>query len=417
MPLSLLSPEFFAFSFGTGILLSALLGPVRQALFLAANLLFLWWAAGSVGVSSTILFIWIGYALTRLLLNYPRWFVPALVGYALLFVYMRRYSFFGWVLPADLLGITFSTIGLSFLFFKIVHVMIEAHSGTLGELTFPTYMNYCLMFTTFLSGPIQRYQDYVAQWEGRELALPPTFEAHLDAVLRVLVGLVKAFVFAERLSPLLIPESSDRLSTSLGGTLINVYAYFFYLYFNFSGYCDIVIGVGSLIGIRPPENFDNPFLARNISDYWSRWHRSLTIWLTSYVFSPTYRWFLTHSWFGQRPLLSMNLGLLLTMIVSGVWHGTTLNFLLWGIAHGCYLILFRTWEAGYTYWFGKTRLRTFRRSWAAQAIGIVLTFHVVAFTLILFRFEAPQALRILASLGDVQLTDCSFLTSIWHKLM
>ncbi len=417
MSLSLLSIEFFALSFVTGILLSALLGIVRQTILLSANLLFLWWAAGTQGVGSTILFLLIGYLLTRLILGQPRWFVPGLIVYTLLFVYMRKYSFLGWVLPADLLGVTVSTIGLSFLFFKVIHVMIEAHSGTLGELTFPNYMNFCLMFTTFLSGPIQRYQDFVAQYEGRELSLPPTFEAHLNAVLRVLLGLVKAYVLAVRLTPLIAPESPDRLSSSLGGTLINVYAYYFYLYFNFSGYCDIVIGVGSLIGIRPPENFDNPFLARNISDYWARWHRSLTIWLTSYVFSPAYRWCLSHSWFGSRPLLSMNLALLLTMIVSGVWHGTTLNFLLWGIAHGCYLVVYRTCEAGYTHWFGKARLRILRKSRVAQAMGILLTFHVVAFTLILFRFEASKALRILANFRNLQLTDTSFLSGIWSKLM
>ena len=105
------------------------------------------------------------------------------------------------LVPGQLLTQALSTIGLSFLFFKVVHVMIEARSGTLGTLQFPTFLNYCLNFTTFVMGPIQRYQDFHSQWNEIKEAIPLRFEAHLDAILRILIGLVKVYILAGWFEP------------------------------------------------------------------------------------------------------------------------------------------------------------------------------------------------------------------------
>jgi D-alanyl-lipoteichoic acid acyltransferase DltB (MBOAT superfamily) len=207
------------------------------------------------------------------------------------------------------------------------------------------------------------------------------------------------YIIAERIYPFTLPEAPDRLAATLEASLLNIYCYYFYLYCNFSGYCDVVIGIGSLLGVRPPENFNMPFLATNISDYWSRWHRSLTLWLTSYVFSPLYKWCLTHAWLGQRPLLAMNVSLLATMLISGLWHGTTLNFAIWGALHGVFLIVFRSWETLATTWFGKSWLRTWQKSRTAQFAGVLVTFHAVALALVFFRFEADQAFQMFESLA------------------
>jgi D-alanyl-lipoteichoic acid acyltransferase DltB (MBOAT superfamily) len=309
---------------------------------------------------------------------------------------MRDYEFLHWALPESMLTNILSTVGLSFLFFKIVHVMIEARSGTLCSLEFLTYLNYCLNFTTFMMGPIMRYQDYYAQWHGQKQAIPLCFETHLDAVLRILVGLFKAYVIADRLVPLALAHNSDILGLPLSVLLLRIYAFYFFLYFNFAGYCDVVIGIGSLLGVRPPENFNKPFLARNISDFWLRMHRSLTLWLTDYIFSPAYKWALEKDWFVSRPLLAMNIALLLTMLVSGLWHGTTLSFLLFGLAHGVYFIIYRTWDTLGAKRFGKKSLREWRRRWSFQLLGMFITFNAVAFSLIFFRLDEKQALQVFA---------------------
>ena len=295
MQLSLMSPSFLGLSVATALLLAILRDVTRQLAFLAANVIFIWsLLLGPNGAISTIIFCLLGFALTHLIIWRPRWSFPiGLTGFVILFIYMRDYEFLHWALPESMLTNILSTVGLSFLFFKIVHVMIEARSSTLGSLEFFTYLNYCLNFTTFMMGPIQRYQDYFAQWHGQKQAIPLTFEAHLDAVLRILVGLVKAYVLAALIEPYTMSPSLNISELPLISLLLSIYAFYLYLYFNFAGYCDVVIGVGSLLGIRPPENFNKPFLARNISDFWLRMHRSLTLWLTDYVFSPIYKRSLT----------------------------------------------------------------------------------------------------------------------------
>src|SRR5688572_4635849 len=179
--MSLFDPKFFCLALFAIVTLPTLRGTIRQLAFLLANLAFIWLLLSAVGAapqeaggpspttrtligaSSTLAFCILGYVLTRLTTWRPRFLAVALLAYVLLFIYMRNYEFLHWVLPQSALVRVLATVGLSFLFFKIVHVMIEARSGTLGPLEPLTYLNYCLNFTTFMMGPIQRYQDFYAQ--------------------------------------------------------------------------------------------------------------------------------------------------------------------------------------------------------------------------------------------------------------
>lgn len=401
MPFSLMSTDFLALAMGSALVLSVLRGAARQLAFLTANVVFI--AAMLLtpdGAVSTMLFCLLGYAIVQWIRHAPRiGFAVGLPVYVALFVYLRNYDFLAWVLPEAFLSAGhWATVGLSFLFFKIVHAMIEARSGTLGPIDFLSFVNYGLNFTTFMMGPIQRYQDFTAQWSGREPAVAPTLIAHFDAALRVLVGLVKAYVIADRLAPYALSATADLMDISRLTLLGRIFAFYFYLYFNFAGYCDVVIGIGCLLGVRPPENFDKPFLARNISDFWFRFHRSLTQWLTNYVFSPVYKKALETDFFAARPLWAMNAALLLTMLVSGLWHGTSLAFLLFGLTHGLYFVVFRTWEAVAIQRRGKAWLRQWRARWYVQALSIMATLTAVALSLVFFRLDAATALRVLARL-------------------
>lgn len=397
MNFSLMSTTFVALSITAVIMLTLFKGIARQMVFLVANVVFLWvLLLGAQGTLSTVAFCLLGYIIVCLILWRPRWcFMPGIIAYVLLFVYMQNYDFLGFILPEGMLIRILRTIGLSFLFFKVLHILIEVRSGTLGRLEFLTYLNYCLNFTTFMMGPIQRFQDYHKQWYKQEQAIPLRFESHIDAILRILVGLLKAYVLASFVESWALRHDTNLLKLSLQGWFIKVYAFYFFLYFNFSGYCDVVIGIGSLIGVRPPENFNKPFLATNISDFWLRQHRSLTLWLTDYVFSPLYKMFLETRWVSSRPLLSANVALLLTMVVSGLWHGTTLSFLLFGIAHGVFLIVYRTWDTLSKRWLGKKGLHKLRMRWEVKAASIFLTFNATAFAFVFFRIDTNQILKLL----------------------
>ena len=392
----LISTKFLALSLTVVIILPLLKGITRHCMFLVANTVFIWiLLLGKKGALSTVVFCLTGYLITCLILWKPhKCFIAGIVMYVLLFVYMQNYYFLELIFPEGMLIQALRTVGLSFLFFKVLHIMIEARSGTLGKLEFLTYLNFCLNFTTFMMGPIQRYQDYYDQWYKRKPSIPLQFEAHLDAVLRILVGLMKAYVLSSWIEPWGLHHDTDLLSLTFIDWFIKMYAFYFFLYFNFSGYCDVVIGIGSLMGARPPENFNKPFLAKNISDFWLRQHRSLTHWLTDYIFSPLYKMLLGTKRLSSRPLLSANIALILTMIVSGLWHGTTISFLLFGITHGIFLIVYRTWDTLSKKWLGKKRVKKLRSRWVVQIAGIFLTFNATSFAFIFFRIDTVQLLQI-----------------------
>ena len=392
---SLLSPATIAIIATAALLLTVLRGTARIAAFIALNLVFLLFCVlGLSGTLTTLAFAGLGYLLIRFLRNAPTGaYVAGVAAFVLLFIYMKRYTFLEALLPGTALTSVLSTVGLSFLFFKILHVLIDARSGTLGPLDPATYLAYCTNFTTFVMGPIQRYQDHRTQWNDVETA--PDLETYLDAIIRILVGFVKAYVLAEWAKPFTIALTQDPTARTTGELVIGIYAFNLYLYLNFAGYCDVVIGAGTLFGLRPPENFDKPFLARNISEFWQRQHRSLSLWLTDYVFTPTFKSLLETRRFAAHPLVAVSLSLMITMTVSGLWHGTSLGFLLFGLTHGAYLVVHRTWDAILNKQFGRKSVRVWRSRWWVQAAGIVVTFNAVSFSFVFFLLDAGTALRVL----------------------
>lgn len=390
-----LSLLFLGLATGAILLNAMLRGAARQAAFLAMNLLVLAVIfLGVKGLVSTLVFVALGWVLIQLVSRYPeRGLLAGGVALVALFVWMRNYDFLGWFLPDSLRTATLATIGLSFLLFKILHVAIEARSGTLGPITLPNYLNYCLNFSTFSMGPIQRYQDYAGQWEGTKPALPDTLEAHMDAAIRILFGLFRVYVLGAMLQPFMMTYDSGAETADLGQMLLQVYAFYFFLYFNFAGYCDIAIGTGSLLGVRPPENFNWPFLARNVSDFWQRQHRSLTLWLTDYVFTPTLKSMLGGLMRGRR-LLAVSVALSVTMLVSGLWHGTTAGFLLFGMAHGTFLVGYHLWDSFLLHRFGRKRVAAWRSKPLVAAMGIFITFQLTAFAFVFFQLGASKGLQL-----------------------
>ena len=395
MNVSLLSLDFLLFSVVAVALVSTTRGAARQAFFLALNAGFVWYLLGTSGLISTVAFCLLGYALIKANIRFekatPLYTVPPFV---VLFVYMQNYEMIRWIVPNDVLTNMLRTIGLSFLLFKIIHVLIDAKSKTLHGLTLFGYLNYCLNFTTFMMGPIQRFQDYHDQWHQKKQAIELTFEAHLDAVLRILFGLTKVYILAVAFSRLALQPDTDVVHLSLAGWVVRLYGFFFYLYMNFSGYCDVVIGIGSLMGVRPPENFNLPFMAQNISDFWQRQHRSLTLWLTDYVFSPTYKSALSSNLLSSRPVVSGNLALMLTMLVSGLWHGTTIGFLFFGLAHGIFLVIYHSWDHFLAGRLGRRRANNLRKHWLARGVGIFLTFNAASFAFLFFQLDTPHLMSL-----------------------
>jgi len=396
----LISLQFFVLS-SVAIVCSILFtGRLRAVLFLAVNLVFVFSYLTPVGVASTLAFCAAGYLFIRLALAGKEWALPAgVVVLVMAFIVMRNYAFLPLVLPGWMLSNVLATIGLSFMLFRILHVLIDASGGSIPAVDPLLFANYALNFTTFLIGPLQRFETFVDQWNGVIDSRPRNFSEQLGAVNRILRGLVKKFVLAELLAPYIVTSPSlDFRSVGLLAILMKGYVYYAYLYCDFSGYCDIVIGIGTLMGLRPPENFNFPFLARNMADFWLRVHRSLTEWLTDYVFTPIYAWGLRrwNSRTAAFPLLLF--ALMVTMVVSGLWHGTTLAFLIFGIVHGCFMIIYRLYERGLKTLLPAQRVAALTHNPLMTAASVFVTFNAAAAAYLCFTLTSKQLGQVAAKL-------------------
>ena len=155
-----------------------------------------------------------------------------------------------------------------------------------------------------------------------------------------------------------------------------------YLYFNFSGYCDIVISAAALLGVKMPENFDRPYLSRNMTDYWTRWHQSLGYWIRDYLFTPMYKAAATR-WSGQAYWLVFPC-YLLAFLLAGIWHGNTANFVVFGLLNGLGICIGKLWEMYLVRQRGRKGLKAYLASGPIRFFAIVLTLHFAAFTLLYF---------------------------------
>ncbi|MGA7193166.1 MAG: MBOAT family O-acyltransferase, partial [Anaerolineales bacterium] len=236
-------------------------------------------------------------------------------------------------------GIALSWLGFSYLAFRLMHTIRDRQSGRLPAVTLAEYVNYVIFFPAFTAGPIDRLERFVKELRT---PLPMADEDWIDAGTRLFVGLFKKFVVADLLAVISISDVLVPQVKGAGWLWLFLYAYSFRIYFDFSGYTDVAIGLGRLLGFRLPENFAAPYLKPNLTQFWNSWHMTLTQWFRSYFFNPLTRALRS----GKR--LSIWIIIFVTqmgtMILIGFWHGGTLNFVLWGAWHGIGLFIHNRWS-------------------------------------------------------------------------
>lgn len=289
-------------------------------------------------------------------------------------------------------------LGFSYVAFRLIHTIREKQERRIPTLTLHQYLTYTLFFPALIAGPIDRAErfltDYHALPQLRGLD-PVRFH---DGLTRISLGIFKKFVIADSLAQglSLTPTLASQANSSFGLWLL-LYGYAFRLYFDFSGYSDIAIGIGKLFGIHLPENFNQPYLKTNITTFWQSWHITLSQWLRFYLFTPLSRWLLR-----RQPQPSSVLILLFahlsTMIVIGLWHGVRWNFLIWGIWHGIALFIHKQWSDHTRAWYRQLRQHPHRqRAW--QLFSWFLTFHYVVLGWVWFLLPTPAlAIRIFLKL-------------------
>jgi D-alanyl-lipoteichoic acid acyltransferase DltB (MBOAT superfamily) len=378
----------------------------RQLVLLAASLVFLSFFSRSPAAWIPFAgFLTFGFVSLRMIQSGHRraGFIPIVVACVVAFIWLKKYTF----VPSPLfLHFPYVTLGLSYIFFRVLHLIIDAHNDQITEpVSLLSYLNYTLNFTTVLSGPIQTYQDF-----SRDQLAPVPLELDIisggRAFERILIGFFKVNVLSLALSTLQNQAlSALTLNSSFDDRLLNgliiVVTYPFYLYCNFSGYIDIVIGIARFLRIELPENFNRPFSSDNFMNFWSRWHITLSEWLKTYVYNPLLIASMRkYPSAGIEPFLGV-FAIFVTFFLVGLWHGQTSEFIFFGVLQGGGVAGVKLYQTLMTRRMGKKRYRALANDPVYNAFARGLTFSWFAFTLLWFWSNWVQIGDIAHKLGPV----------------
>ena len=293
-------------------------------------------------------------------------------------------------------------LGFSYVAFRLISTLRERQNGRLPLVTLQEYVIYVIFFPAYTAGPIDRLDRFIKDlrvgWvsqptkantgsptagnqPGVGLVSQPTRTAgdpkdYLAAGERLVLGLFKKFVLADGLALVALNAGNAAQVNSAGWAWVLLYAYSLQIFFDFSGYTDIAIGLGRLLGIVLPENFNAPYLKPNLTQFWNNWHMTLTQWFRAYYFNPFTRWLRT----GGRKLSAAAIIFvtqITTFVLIGLWHGITWNFVLWGAWHGLGLFV----QNRYSEWVRPHLPDLSARPALKQGLAVfggLLTFHYVA---------------------------------------
>ena len=273
-----------------------------------------------------------------------------------------------------------SWIGVSYLAFRMSLLGIEIVSS---QVAFPSLAQFISSFffpITLTVGPITPYRFFQERFQKGVVLGRKQIGVALE---RILIGTTKYFFLGAIFYQGTFSRSfSEGQELTVGGFLFSVVSYTLYLYVNFSGFCDVVIGTSGLLGIQISENFNSPLIARNLRDYWQRWHISLSEFLRDSLFTPVTKWLIAN--FPQLGLShAVPISTFLVFVSIGLWHGFTWNFLLFGCLHGVGVIVFHYYQLFAKRWPAPFRSR-YDKSLLVSVLARALTFSYVAICLFVF---------------------------------
>ncbi len=282
-------------------------------------------------------------------------------------------------------------VGLSFFIFTILSYLIEVKRGTVkAENHIGIFVSSLLFFPKIMQGPIEKPGNIFPQFKEDKIF---NYEMTLEGLKLILWGYFKKLVVADRLA-IYVNAVYDNYEYHGGiSLLVATIFYSFQIYADFSGYTDIAVGSAKVLGFNLTNNFNRPYFANSIKDFWNRWHITLSVWLRDYLFLPLavsfagkmkktkYLGFAAEKWI-------FLLATIITFAICGLWHGEGLNFLIWGLLFGIYLTI-ANWTLGFNKNLRK-KLGISKKSKLYRVYGILITFILVSFTWIFFRADTTE---------------------------
>jgi D-alanyl-lipoteichoic acid acyltransferase DltB (MBOAT superfamily) len=353
--------------------------------FSAIFLLFL--APHLAAIIPLIGFLIAGYAAVVLVRRFRGGVLPACtITTVFAYCWLKKYTF----LPESIfLKVPYLTVGLSYIFFRVMQLIIRTgEASQTKHMSIFSYFLYMLNFTTLISGPIQSYEDFARdQFADNPIGLDKNVVA--TQLGRIIRGFFKVNVVATLLNFIQL-DAVTRMSLPLphalkilaAGQLCLVYPLF--LYANFSGYIDIVIGIARLMRLRLPENFNRPFSASSFLDFWNRWHITLSTWLKTYVYNPLLITLMRRiTSVAMQPFLGLA-SFFVTFFLIGIWHGRTSEFVFFGVLQGAGVTINKLWQLEMAKRLGRGSYKRLADDAIYRSFGRGLTFTWFSFTLFWF---------------------------------
>lgn len=284
-------------------------------------------------------------------------------------------------------------LGISFFTFQQIAFLVDVRRGEVERQTVSDYMLFVSFFPQLIAGPIVSHREMLPQFKNLELKHPDYKNLYTGFCIFV-IGLSKKILLADVFGQAV--EWGYNYSQLLSGfsTALVIVFYALQIYFDFSGYCDMAMGIGYLFNLRIPANFISPYKAENIPDFWSRWHITLTRFFTGYLYIPLGG--------NRRGKLRTYLNILIVFLVSGIWHGAGYTFIIWGLLHGVMNVVTRIFhEIKDRFSITEKEPAILRK--LQKVLAIVVTFTAVSIAWVFFRADTvSQALSVLKSLFNLQ---------------
>lgn len=272
------------------------------------------------------------------------------------------YSFFGF-------------LGLSYINFRAIQIIIELYDGSIEKVNFYDLFYFLTFFPTVSSGPIDRYRRFLDDINKKIPRKEYLCDLLPNGIRKIIMGIGYKFVLAYLIHTFWLTQiPSDH---TFFNAINYMYAYSFYLFFDFAGYSNFAVGTSYILGVRTPANFFLPFLSTSIKDFWTRWHITLSKWFGDYIYSRVTIDIMRKKLFKSRHTASY-IAQLITMLTMGVWHGLAVNYLIYGLYHGLLLVGNDMYERKLPFY------KKYKENFAFQLASVFVTFQLVCFGFLIF---------------------------------
>ncbi len=374
--IDLASPAFWLIALVSVLILTPIThGRLRQWVFAAINLLFIA-VLLRVEVVFIALMLVLAWGVLHLISSWSQKRWVAFIGLLALLVtfILHKVPTLSVSLGTGSINPLLVAIGFSYVFLRLIDAGRVVYEAGRPPPSLPDTVNYLVPFHMLAAGPIQSYEDFIDQPAVPEPVGPVQA---LVGIERIALGLFKKYVVAYLINELFLTG----FHVTGPYMLFEVQMHYLWFYLDFSGYSDIAVGLGKLMGVRTPENFDRPYLARNMIDFWDRWHISLSQWVRRNLFIPI-QLSLIRRTEGRHALLIATIAFSVSFLLCGLWHGISWPYFAWGAMHALGLVITNAYRHALTRRLGTQGVKAYKSKVLYRLIGQVITFEWVAFSLL-----------------------------------